>query len=126
MALQMGNASKGKIVVVGALIVVALGGVSYELYNQLSTSGPPAVRPAATAARSSATTENAPAARTTARQGAQKPAATGEEAKKLANPESIQRFTSACSRRARTWNTREREEIYFRRSLCRYRFLSRS
>jgi len=85
MALQLGNASKGKIAVVGALIVIALGGVGYELYNQFSTSSAPPVRPAA-AAGPSATAERAPAAGSAARQGAQKPAAGGDEAKKLTNP----------------------------------------
>jgi hypothetical protein len=82
MALQMGNASKGKIALVGALIVLALGGVAYELYNQFSTSAAAPVRPAATAARPSATGQRAP----TARQSAQNSAAGGEEAKKLTNP----------------------------------------
>jgi hypothetical protein len=86
MALQVGNASKGKIVVVGALIVVALGGVSYELYNQLSTGPVPVARPAVATGSTSTARENVPAARTTARQGRQTPAAAGEEAKKLTNP----------------------------------------
>jgi hypothetical protein len=85
MALQMGNASKGKIAVVGGLIVIALGGVGYELYNQLSTPSAPPVRPAAAASPSTAG-PRAPAAGTAARQGAQKPAAAGDEAKKLTNP----------------------------------------
>lgn len=81
MALQMGNASKGKIAVVGTLIAVAVCGVAYELYNQLSTSSPP-VRPAATTPQTSTAEETAPAAR----QSAQKPAAAGNDAKKLSNP----------------------------------------
>jgi hypothetical protein len=86
MALQIGNASKGKIVVVGALIIVALGGVAYEVHDQFSTSPPPTARPAATSTASSAATENARPARTAPRQGVQEPAAAGDEAKKLNNP----------------------------------------
>ncbi|MFZ0304960.1 MAG: hypothetical protein WAL75_19880 [Terracidiphilus sp.] len=86
MALQMGNASKGKIALVGVLIVVALGGVGYEMYNQFSTSSPPPVRPAAATVRTNATGQNAPGAGRAARQGVQNPATAGEEAKKLSNP----------------------------------------
>jgi hypothetical protein len=82
MALEMGNASKAKIAVVATLIVLALGGVGYEMYNQFSTPSAPAVRPAATTARPATARENAPAAR----QGAQQPAEAGDEAKKLTNP----------------------------------------
>jgi hypothetical protein len=82
MALQMGNASKGKIAVVGTLIAVAVCGVAYELYNQISTSSPPPVRSAVTTARTSTADDNSPAPR----QGAQKPGAAGNEAKKLSNP----------------------------------------
>jgi hypothetical protein len=80
----MGNASKGKIVVVGALIVVGLVGVAYEFYNQFSTSSAPTARTAAITSTSG--TENVPAARATARQGTQKRTESGEEAKKLTNP----------------------------------------
>lgn len=86
MALQMGNASKGKIVLVGSLIVLAFGGVAYELYNQLSTPSQPPARPAVTAANTSAANQNTAGARQTSRQTAQKTAAAGEEAKKLTNP----------------------------------------
>ncbi len=82
MALEMGNASKGKIAVVATLIVLALGGVGYEMYNQFSTPSAPAVRPEATTAKPATARENAPGAR----QGAQQPAETGDEAKKLTNP----------------------------------------
>ena len=81
MALQVGNASKGKIALVAALIVVALGGVGYELYNQLSTGPAPAARPAAPA-----TNFQLAGAPPAARHGAQNQPATGEEAKKLTNP----------------------------------------
>lgn len=84
MALQVGNASKGKIVLVGALIVVALGGVGYELYNQLSTGPAPNARPAATTA--GVTTAGRNEAGSAARRGAQSQAAAGGEAKKLTNP----------------------------------------
>ena len=80
MALQVGNASKGKIVLVGALIVVALGGVGYELYNQLSTGPAPSARPAEPATNSAARAVPA------ARHGAQSQSTAGEEAKKLSNP----------------------------------------
>jgi hypothetical protein len=82
MALELGNASKGKIAVVATLIVLALGGVGYEMYNQFSTPSAPPVRPAETTARPATARENAPAAR----QGAQQPAEAGDEAKKLTNP----------------------------------------
>jgi hypothetical protein len=87
MALQMGNTSKGKLVLVGSLIAIAVGGVGYEIYNQfLSTPSVPTVRPAATAQAPAATGQQAASARATARQGAQNPGAGGEEAKKLNNP----------------------------------------
>ena len=85
MALQMGNAGKGKLALVGALIVFAVGGVGYELYNQFSTSSGTPVRPAAMTAPTPAAT-GLNATRATARQGAQKPAAGGGEATKLNNP----------------------------------------
>jgi hypothetical protein len=82
MAFQMGNTSKGKLALVGALIVIAVGGVGYEVYNQfLSTPSAPAVKPAATNAKPAAATGAA-----TARQGTQKPSAGGNEATKLSNP----------------------------------------
>ncbi len=83
MALQMGNASKGKVALVGALIVVALGGVGYEVHNLLATTSPASVRPAATTATAG---QNAPVAGPAVRQSRQRPAAAGEEAKKLSNP----------------------------------------
>jgi hypothetical protein len=83
MALQMGNASKGKIALVGALIVVALGGVGYEVRNLLATTSAAPVRPAVPTATAG---QNTPGAGPAARQGRQRPAAAGEEAKKLSNP----------------------------------------
>lgn len=82
MALQLGNASKGKIAVVGTLIVVAVCGVAFELYNQLSTPSVSTVRPASAIARPSPAGQNA----TTTRQSLQKPGPAGEDAKKLTNP----------------------------------------
>ena len=84
MALEMGNASKGKIALVGTLIVLALGGVGYEMYNQLSTPSAPPSKPATV--RPSATGQKATAAGPAAKLGTQKTAAGGEEAKKLSNP----------------------------------------
>jgi len=79
MALQMGNTSRSKLIVVGALIVVGLGGVGFELYNQFSgPSGPPP------AARQSSGAQAGAAAKT--RQNTLAQNAGGEEAKKLSNP----------------------------------------
>jgi len=83
MAFEMGNASKGKIALVGSLIVLALGGVGYEMYNQLSTPSTPPSSPAEV--RPATVSKNATAS-TAARQATQRPAAGGEEAKKLSNP----------------------------------------
>jgi hypothetical protein len=83
MALEMGNASKGKIALVGSLIVLAVGGVAFELYNQLST---PSAPPSKSATVRPSTVSQSATARPAAKQATQKKAAGGEEAKKLSNP----------------------------------------
>jgi len=83
MALEMGNASKGKIALVGTLIVLAVGGVAFELYNQLST---PSASQSRSAAVRPATASKSATASPSAKQGTQKTAAGGDEAKKLSNP----------------------------------------
>lgn len=82
MALQMGNTSKRKLALVGALIAIAVGGVGYELYNQLSTSS------ATPRQAPSAVTATAAPADATAKTGqaAQHESSNGGEAKKLDNP----------------------------------------
>ena len=81
MALQVGNASKGKLIVVGVLIVTALGGVGYEMYNQFGSSSAPQAKPATT----TATTRNAGTTLTPG-QNSRVQISSGDEAKKLTNP----------------------------------------
>ncbi|HUB51872.1 MAG TPA: hypothetical protein VL986_06990 [Terracidiphilus sp.] len=86
MALTMGNTSKGKLVLVGSLIVIAVGGVGYEVYNQFfSTPSAPVQRPA-TAPAATARGQNSTGAGTAAKTGTKNPAASSEDAKKLNNP----------------------------------------
>ena len=81
MALTMGNTSKGKLALVGGLIAIAVGGVGYELYNQMSTPSRPPVTPSAPAAAK----PNA-GTKATSGQNSQNQVSGGEEAQELTNP----------------------------------------